>query len=92
MNLTGFFWKTQRVIAEMVTRYGGHVVNITTLVDNASSSSPPVLTALTKGGHAAATWSPAARLRTVTPVANRSRPAHSVNASRMPRRTRGKYQ
>ena len=28
VNLTGFFWLTQRVIAEMVRRYGGHVVNI----------------------------------------------------------------
>ena len=28
VNLGGFFWLTQRVIAEMVRRYGGHVVNI----------------------------------------------------------------
>ena len=28
VNLTGFFWLTQRVIAEMATRYGGHVVSI----------------------------------------------------------------
>jgi NAD(P)-dependent dehydrogenase (short-subunit alcohol dehydrogenase family) len=28
VNLTGFFWLTQRVITEMVRRYGGHVVNI----------------------------------------------------------------
>ncbi len=28
VNLSGFFWLTQRVIAEMLTRYGGHVVNI----------------------------------------------------------------
>jgi hypothetical protein len=42
----------------MVTRHGGHVVNITTtLVDNASSSSPSALTALTKGGLAAAAQS-----------------------------------
>ena len=26
VNLTGFFWLTQRVIAEIVRRYGGHVV------------------------------------------------------------------
>ena len=28
VNLTGFFWLTQRVIAEMLKRNGGHVVNI----------------------------------------------------------------
>ena len=58
VNLTGFFWLTQRAIAEMLKRGRGHVVNITTtLVDYASSSSPLVLTALTKGGLAAATRS-----------------------------------
>ena len=58
VNLTGFFWLTQRAIAEMVKRGHGHVVNITTtLVDYASSSDPAVLTALTKGGLAAATRS-----------------------------------
>jgi NAD(P)-dependent dehydrogenase (short-subunit alcohol dehydrogenase family) len=58
VNLTGFFWLTQRAVAEMLKRGGGHVVNITTtLVDNASSSTPTVLTALTKGGLAAATRS-----------------------------------
>src|SRR4249920_1705535 len=58
VNLTGFFWLTQRVIAEMVTRYGGHVVNISaTLADVANSSAPSVLAALTKGGLAAATRS-----------------------------------
>ena len=58
VNLTGFFWLTQRVVAEMLKRGHGHVVNITTtLVDNASSSAPSVLTALTKGGLAAATRS-----------------------------------
>ena len=42
----------------MLTRGGGHVVNITTtLVDVADSSAPAVLTALTKGGLAAATRS-----------------------------------
>ena len=30
VNLTGFFWLTQRAIAEMVKRGSGHVVNITT--------------------------------------------------------------
>jgi NAD(P)-dependent dehydrogenase (short-subunit alcohol dehydrogenase family) len=58
VNLTGFFWLTQRAIAEMLKRGHGHVVNITTtLVDYASSSDPAVLTALTKGGLAAATRS-----------------------------------
>jgi NAD(P)-dependent dehydrogenase (short-subunit alcohol dehydrogenase family) len=58
VNLTGFFWLTQRAIAEMVTRYGGHVVNISaTVADYASSSSPSVLAALTKGGLASATRS-----------------------------------
>ena len=58
VNLGGFFWLTQRVIAEMVIRYGGHVVNISaTLAEVANSSAPSVLAALTKGGLAAATRS-----------------------------------
>jgi NAD(P)-dependent dehydrogenase (short-subunit alcohol dehydrogenase family) len=58
VNLTGFFWLTQRAIAEMLKRYGGHVVNISaTIADYASSSSPSVLAALTKGGLASATRS-----------------------------------
>ena len=58
VNLTGFFWLTQRAIAEMVKRGSGHVVNITTtLADYADSSTPSVLTALTKGGLASATRS-----------------------------------
>src|SRR5580693_7034842 len=58
VNLTGFFWLTQRVIAEMVRRYGGHVVNSSaTLAEVANSSAPSVLTALTKDGLAAATRS-----------------------------------
>jgi len=58
VNLTGFFWLTLRAIAEMLKRGSGHVVNITTtLVDYANSSAPSVLTALTKGGLAAATRS-----------------------------------
>ncbi|NMI01003.1 SDR family NAD(P)-dependent oxidoreductase [Pseudonocardia acidicola] len=56
VNLTGFFWLTQRAIAEMVKRGGGHVINITTtLADYANSSTPSVLTSLTKGGLASAT-------------------------------------
>ena len=58
VNLTGFFTLTQRAIAEMLKGSGGHVVNITTtLVDYADSAAPTVLTALTKGGLAAATRS-----------------------------------
>jgi NAD(P)-dependent dehydrogenase (short-subunit alcohol dehydrogenase family) len=58
VNLGGFFWLTQRVIAEMLKRYGGHVVNISaTLAEVANSGVPEVLAALTKGGLAAATRS-----------------------------------
>jgi NAD(P)-dependent dehydrogenase (short-subunit alcohol dehydrogenase family) len=58
VNLTGFFWLTQRVITEMLKQGSGHVVNITaTLADYASSSAPSVLTSLTKGGLASATRS-----------------------------------
>ena len=58
VNLTGFFWVTQRAIAEMAIRYGGHVVNVSaTLAEVADSGTPAVLTALTKGGLAAATRS-----------------------------------
>jgi NAD(P)-dependent dehydrogenase (short-subunit alcohol dehydrogenase family) len=58
VNLAGFFWVTQRAVAEMATRYGGHVVNITaTLAEVANSHAPEVLAALTKGGLAAATRS-----------------------------------
>jgi NAD(P)-dependent dehydrogenase (short-subunit alcohol dehydrogenase family) len=58
VNLAGFFWLTQRVIAEMVPRHSGHVVNISaTLAEVASSGTPEVLAALTKGGLAAATRS-----------------------------------
>ena len=58
VNLSGFFWLTQRAIAEMLKRGGGHVVNISaTVAHYANSSEPSVLTALTKGGLAAATRS-----------------------------------
>jgi NAD(P)-dependent dehydrogenase (short-subunit alcohol dehydrogenase family) len=58
VNLTGFFVLTQRVISEMLKGGSGHVVNITTtLADYANSSTPSVLTALTKGGLASATKS-----------------------------------
>ena len=59
VNLTGFFVLTQRVIDEMLEQgVGGHVVNITTtLADYANSSTPSVLTSLTKGGLVSATRS-----------------------------------
>ena len=58
VNLSGFFWLTQRAIAEMLKRYGGHVVNISaTLAEVANSHVPEVLAALTKGGLASATRS-----------------------------------
>jgi len=58
VNLAGFFWLTQRVIGEMVSRYGGHVVNLSaTVAEVANSTAPSVLAALTKGGLAAATRS-----------------------------------
>jgi NAD(P)-dependent dehydrogenase (short-subunit alcohol dehydrogenase family) len=58
VNLTGFFWVTQRAIAEMARRYGGHVVNVSaTLAEVADSGTPAVLAALTTGGLSAATRS-----------------------------------
>ena len=58
VNLTGFFRITQLAIAEMVARGSGHVVNISTsLVDNADSTRPSALPALTKGGLVAASRS-----------------------------------
>jgi NAD(P)-dependent dehydrogenase (short-subunit alcohol dehydrogenase family) len=58
VNLAGFFWVTQRAIAEMLKRGGGHVVNISaTIADVADSHAPAALAALTKGGLAAVTRS-----------------------------------
>jgi len=58
VNLAGFFWLTQRAIAEMVSRYGGHVVNVSaTIAEVANLGTPLVLAALTKGGLASATRS-----------------------------------
>jgi NAD(P)-dependent dehydrogenase (short-subunit alcohol dehydrogenase family) len=58
VNLTGFFTMTQRVIPEMLTHSGGHVVNMAaTVAENADSAVPAALAALTKGGLAAATRS-----------------------------------
>lgn len=58
VNLAGFFHITQRVIPQMVSQAGGHIVNLTTsLVEHADSTSPSALTSLTKGGLAAVTRS-----------------------------------
>ena len=83
VSLTGFFWLTQRAIAEMATRYGGHVVNVSaTLAEVANSGTPAVLAALTNGGLAAATRA----LAIETPLtASGSTP--SPRASSRPRRT-----
>ncbi|MFL5831556.1 MAG: SDR family NAD(P)-dependent oxidoreductase [Solirubrobacteraceae bacterium] len=54
VNLAGFFHITQHAIRQMVTQGSGHVVNISTsLVDQADSTRPSALAALTKGGLAA---------------------------------------
>jgi NAD(P)-dependent dehydrogenase (short-subunit alcohol dehydrogenase family) len=58
INLNGFFHITQRVVAEMLKRGSGHIVQITSSLDeNANSRAPSVLAALTKGGLNAATKS-----------------------------------
>jgi len=58
VNLTGFFWLTQRAVDEMARRYGGHIVNImATVAESADSGTPAVLAALTNGALAAATRS-----------------------------------
>ncbi|SDH36675.1 SDR family NAD(P)-dependent oxidoreductase [Nonomuraea jiangxiensis] len=59
INLGGFFYLTQRVIAQLLKQGGGgHVVNVTTtLVESANSAIPSVLASVTKGGLAAATKS-----------------------------------
>ena len=58
VNLGGFFWLTQLAITEMLRHGRGHVINISaTVAARADSGSPSVLTALTKGGLAAATRS-----------------------------------
>jgi NAD(P)-dependent dehydrogenase (short-subunit alcohol dehydrogenase family) len=58
VNLTGFFHMTQLAIGHMVDGGGGHIVNISTsLVDNADSTRPSALPALTKGGLVAVTRS-----------------------------------
>ena len=58
VSITGFFWLTQRAIAEMAVRYGGHVVTVSaTVAGAAAAGTPSVLAALASGGVAAATRS-----------------------------------
>jgi NAD(P)-dependent dehydrogenase (short-subunit alcohol dehydrogenase family) len=58
VNLRGFFEVSKRAIAAMLTRGGGHVVNISTsLVDHANTKVPSALASLTKGGLNAVTKS-----------------------------------
>jgi NAD(P)-dependent dehydrogenase (short-subunit alcohol dehydrogenase family) len=58
VNLTGFFVLTQRVIVEMLRNSAGHIVNMSaTVAAHPRTAAPAVLTALTKGGLAAATRS-----------------------------------
>ena len=58
INLTGFFILTQRVVAAMLARSSGHIVNVAaTIAERPNSKVPAVLAALTKGGVAAATRS-----------------------------------
>jgi NAD(P)-dependent dehydrogenase (short-subunit alcohol dehydrogenase family) len=58
VNLTGFFWITQRAIAQMLKQQGGHVVNISASIAYFTDSvEPTALAALTKGGLAAVTRS-----------------------------------
>ena len=58
VNLAGFLWLTQRAIAEMLKRGGGHVVNMSAAIAlYADARAPAALAALTKGGLAAVTKS-----------------------------------
>jgi NAD(P)-dependent dehydrogenase (short-subunit alcohol dehydrogenase family) len=58
VNLNGFFYITQRAVAQMEKQSSGHIVSITTsLADHASQAVPSVLASLTKGGLNSATKS-----------------------------------
>jgi NAD(P)-dependent dehydrogenase (short-subunit alcohol dehydrogenase family) len=51
VNLSGFFYVSQRAIQQMLTQGSGHVVNITTtLVGQPVKGVPSALASLTKGG------------------------------------------
>jgi NAD(P)-dependent dehydrogenase (short-subunit alcohol dehydrogenase family) len=58
INLSGFFHITQRAVAQMLKRGSGHIVQITSSLDeNVSSSARSAIAALTKGGLNVATKS-----------------------------------
>jgi NAD(P)-dependent dehydrogenase (short-subunit alcohol dehydrogenase family) len=58
LNLAGFFHVSQRVVRQMLTQGGGHIVNITTtLVNQPVKGVPAALASLTKGGLDAVTRS-----------------------------------
>jgi NAD(P)-dependent dehydrogenase (short-subunit alcohol dehydrogenase family) len=84
VNLTGFFWMTQRAIAQMLKQGSGHIVNVSaTVAERANSAEPAMLPALTKGGMTSATRSLAIeyasrgiRVNAVSP-ANIQTPMHS---------------
>jgi NAD(P)-dependent dehydrogenase (short-subunit alcohol dehydrogenase family) len=58
LNLAGFFYVAQSAIRQMLTRGGGHVVNMTTtLVGQPVKGVPSALASLTKGGLDAVTRS-----------------------------------
>jgi NAD(P)-dependent dehydrogenase (short-subunit alcohol dehydrogenase family) len=58
VNLAGFFWLTQRAVAQMLKQGGGHVVNMSAAIAlYADSHAPSAMAGLTKGGLAAVTKS-----------------------------------
>jgi NAD(P)-dependent dehydrogenase (short-subunit alcohol dehydrogenase family) len=91
VNLAGFFSLTERAIAEIVSRYGGYLVNVSaTIAEVADSGTPPVLAALAKGGLAAATRSLAVGYASRGIFVNAAHPAviqtavHLANSYRRP--------
>jgi NAD(P)-dependent dehydrogenase (short-subunit alcohol dehydrogenase family) len=86
VSLAGFFWLTQRAIADMAVRYGGHVVTV--LAGIADPGTPAVLAALTTGGLAAATRSLATEYVSYGIRVNAV--AHGINAA--PSHPAGSYE